>query len=85
MNKLILATLLTLSFSALATKYDDDVKPKDSSSYVAEDRFVSTKMRGSLEYIVTDTKTGCQYMVVENGGYARPATPLGCFEEYKKK
>lgn len=85
-NKLILLTLVAISsFSAAATKYDDIAEPKMPSDYVTQDRFVSTGMRGSLEYVITDTKTGCQYLVVDGGGYSKPATPLGCFEEYKKK
>lgn len=83
MKKLLLTVLLISSFSVLAG--DNLVQPSDRSVYVTQDRFVSTGMRGSLEYVITDTKTGCQYLVVDGGGYSKPATPLGCFEEYKKK
>lgn len=83
MKKLLLTVLLISSFSVLAG--DNLVQPSDRSEYVTQDRFVTTSMRGALEYIITDTKTGCQYLVVDGGGYSKPATPLGCFEEYKKK
>ena len=85
MKKLLLTALLISSFSAVANKYDETVEPKMPSDYVTQDRFVSTAMRGVLDTIITDTKTGCQYIVVDAGGYSKPATPLGCFEEYKKK
>lgn len=85
LKKILLTTLVLCSFSATATKYDDTVEPKMPSDYVTQDRFVSTAMRGALDYVITDTKTGCQYVVVDAGGYSKPATPLGCFEEYKKK
>lgn len=85
MKKLLLTTLVLCSFSALASEYDKTVGPKMPSDYVTQDRFVSTDMRGNLEYIITDTKTGCQYLVVDSGAQARPATALGCFEEYKRK
>lgn len=85
-NKLTLLTTLVLcSFSAVASKYDETVEPKMPSDYVTQERFVSTAMRGALDYIITDTKTGCQYIVIDGGGYSKPATSLGCFEEYKKK
>lgn len=83
MKKLLLTVLLISSFSVLAG--DNLVQPSDRSLYVTQDRFVTTSMRGALEYIITDTKTGCQYIVMDAGGYSKPATPLGCFEEYKKK
>lgn len=83
MKKLLLTVLLISSFSVLAG--DNLVQPSDRSLYVTQDRFVTTSMRGTLEYIITDTKTGCQYIVMDAGGYSKPATPLGCFEEYKKK
>ncbi|QBZ70789.1 hypothetical protein pETSU_208 [Edwardsiella phage pEt-SU] len=85
MKKVLLILLGICSFSALATKYDDTVEPKMPSDYVTQDRFVSTAMRGTMDLIITDTKTGCQYFVVDAGGYSKPATSLGCFEEYKKK
>lgn len=85
MKKLLLTALLISSFSAIASKYDETVEPKMPSDYVTQDRFVSTAMRGALDTIITDTKTGCQYIVVDGGGYSKPAAPLGCFEEYKKK
>lgn len=85
LKKFLLSILVLSSFSVSATDYDDNIKPKMPSDYVAQDRFVSTDMRGNLEYIITDTKTGCQYIVVNSGASARPATLLGCFEEYKKK
>ena len=80
MKKLLLTALLISSFSALA---DGILKPSDPSQYVDKDRFVKTPMANPADFIITDTKTGCQYMLAYGGGVA--ITPLGCFEEYKRK
>lgn len=50
------------------------------SPYVETGRFETTKMTGVIDNIVTDTKTGCQYMVI----YQSSIAPLGCFPQYKK-
>lgn len=47
------------------------------------DRFEVVGMSGFIDAIVTDRKTGCQYLVFTGNGYA--VEPLGCFDEYKKK
>lgn len=82
MKKLILSTLLVLSsFSALAG--DSLLRPSDKSAYVNVDRFVKTPMTNPADFVITDTKTGCQYLLSYGNGIAQ--TPLGCFDEYKKK
>lgn len=79
MKKLLIG-LLFVSFGVLA-----DTVPKtngfNDSKVVEDGRFVQTGMTGALDYIITDTKTGCQFVVVYNGGIIN----LGCFGEYKKK
>lgn len=79
MKKLLIGLLL-VSTSAVAYK-DEPIKPKGSSEYVDDGRFISTYMPNPMDYIITDTKTGCQYMT---GASYKNATLLGCFDEYKK-
>lgn len=83
MKKLLIG-LLFVSSSVIAGQGDSKVKPKEESTYVTSERFVTPAMTGKLETIVTDTKTGCQYMILEGGGYSRPSVHLGCFEEYRR-
>lgn len=85
MNKLILASLLALSFSATAGS-DEKVTTSSwgESNYVTGDRFIKTAMANPMDYVITDTKTGCQYSVI-TWGSGVSQEPLGCFEEYKKK
>lgn len=52
----------------------------DENKYVEIGRFETTKMSGTIDSIVTDTKTGCQYMVI----FQSSITILGCWDEYKK-
>lgn len=81
MKKLLLTVLLISSFSVLAG--DNLMRPSDRSEYVTESRFVKTPMTNPADFVITDTKTGCQYLLSYGSGVAQ--TPLGCFEEYKKK
>lgn len=85
MNKLILGLILGLySFSVIAGS-DEVVKPSawGTSKYVAEGRFIVTSLANPLDKVITDTKSGCQYLLTYGNGISQ--IPLGCFEEYKKK
>lgn len=75
-----LMTLLVF-FSCFA--FAGDMKPNETSPYVDRDRFKTTKMPNPIDYIITDTKSGCQYMVIYTGA-GMASTPIGCFPEYKK-
>ncbi len=80
MKKLLIGLLL-VSFGSMAAIGDETVRPKRESDLVSSDRFVSTWMANPLDYIITDTKTGCQYML--NASF-KSVVLLGCFDEYKK-
>lgn len=79
MKKALLIALFLVTPAVMA-----DTVPKvngfSDSKVVTKDRFVQTGMTGALDYIITDTKTGCQFAIVYNGGII----PLGCFSEFKK-
>ena len=80
--KYILLSLALFSTAALADNTAEPVKP---SPYVEPDRFVTTPMRSSaIDYIITDTKTGCQYMISYLSG-GETSQNLGCFPQYIKK
>jgi hypothetical protein len=59
-----------------------DSPPKVPNEFpVEEGRFEYTKLddnAASIPYLITDKKTGCQYMTRSRGGYIS----LGCFPEY---
>lgn len=82
MKKSLLVCLATLiSFSSLGA---NNVQPNQGSDdYVKNDRFKATYMKDPLDYIITDTKTGCQYFIMMGGG-GTTSQFLGCFDEYKK-
>lgn len=80
MNKLIALSMLLI---AGCTEAKDISQPKDTTKYVEQDRFITISTTGFIDKIITDTKTGCQYMAL--GGEGWSITPLGCFEEYKTK
>lgn len=79
MKKALLIALFLVAPVVMA-----DTVPKvnnfSGSEVVTKDRFVQTGMTGALDYIITDTKTGCQFAIIYNGGII----PLGCFSEFKK-
>lgn len=77
----ISVALLLLSGCDGAQAGADFSQPYDATEAVARDRFEVVSMSGFIDKIITDGKTGCQYMVVGNTGNP---TLLGCFEEYKK-
>lgn len=77
MKKVLIALLAVASFSAVGATTE---RAKDNAEYVDSDRFVVSHMTGRIDAIITDTKTGCQYLEIN----LRTSEPLGCFEEYKK-
>lgn len=81
MKKLLIGLLAAVSLNAAAG--DNLMKPSNKSDYVTEGRFVKTPMSNPADFVITDTKTGCQYLLSYGSGIAQ--TLLGCFEEYKKK
>lgn len=78
MKKLIL--MLILVFAADVVHGETAVNPKEDGPF-EKDRLVTQKVNGDTEnYILTDLKTGCQY--VGNDGYGHRLTLLGCSPEY---
>lgn len=79
MKKALLIALFLVAPAVMA-----DTVPKvngfSDSKVITDNRFVQTGMTGALDYIITDTKTGCQFAIIYNGGII----PLGCFSEFKK-
>lgn len=74
MKKIILILLLVSGF----VKAEDKVNPK-SGGPLEEGRLVSQDVTGYPTAVITDLKTGCQFMVFTGGSYS--ATPIGCFPE----
>ena len=84
MKKIIIgAALLLLAGCDGAQAGAEISQPLTTSDPVQRDRFEIVNMSGFIDKIVTDRKTGCQYMVVSGGNWN--IEPLGCFDEYKKK
>lgn len=77
MKKVLIALLAVVSFGVGAATTE---RAKSNSEYVDPDRFVVSLMTGAIDYIITDTRTGCQYLSISGRG----ATLLGCWDEYKK-
>lgn len=77
--------LIALALFSTASFADQTPEPNNPSPYVEPNRFITTPMRGSaIDYIVTDTKTGCQYLISYMGN-GETSQRLGCFQEYVKK
>lgn len=77
MKKMLIGVALMLAAcTAQAISYS---QPLDESPYVERDRFETVRMSGFVDQIITDKKSGCQYMWVSGH-----MVMLGCFEEYKK-
>lgn len=83
MKKLLTIGLMLFSVNVLAGV--DEVQPSyGETEYVTRDRFVSVDMKNPLDKVITDTKTGCQFIIIYNG-HGVATIPLGCFNEFKKK
>lgn len=81
MKKFILALLLV---SPMVFAGESIVTPSNNGSkYVESDRFVVTDMKNPLDRVITDTKSGCQFLITYGNGISQ--IMIGCFEEYKKK
>lgn len=74
MKKVLLALLL-VSGAALA---ETPIDPTETGP-VERGRFVSQDVSGYPRAIITDLKTGCQFMMFSGTAYT--ATPLGCFPD----
>lgn len=77
MKKLLAVACLLLAGNVSAGVID----PAATNQYVKHGRFVTTTMTRGTMYVITDTKSGCQYLVDE---FNKTTQPLGCFNEYKK-
>ncbi|AEV89727.1 hypothetical protein OBP_290 [Pseudomonas phage OBP] len=81
MKKILIALL---AFSSVAMSAEHPVNITDGESkYVETDRFIVTDLPEPLYKVITDTRTGCQFLLTYRNGISQ--IPLGCFEEYKKK
>ncbi len=84
MKKIIIGAALLLLAGCDEAKAGAQIsQPLTTSDAIQRDRFETVNMSGFIDKIVTDRKTGCQYMVVSGGNWN--IEPLGCFDEYKKK
>lgn len=77
MKKLLIGLLAAVSLNAVAATAE---RAKTNPEFIESGRIYVSNMTGLVDYIITDTKTGCQYLSISG----RAATPLGCFDEYKK-
>lgn len=75
--KYLLTALLIFSSSVFAKESN----PKQNNPYVETGRIEYVGMTGAVDVIITDKKTGCQYMTFF--GYSAESVLLGCFDEYK--
>lgn len=75
---LVILLIVGVSFAFTTDASSDPSWSEDQ--YVEKGRFETVKMTGVIDSVVTDTKTGCQYMVIFQSSIAA----LGCFDEYKK-
>lgn len=84
MKKIIIGAALLLLVGCDEAKAGAQIsQPLTTSDAVARDRFEIVGMSGFIDAIITDRKSGCQYMVLKYDGYE--VEPLGCFDGYKKK
>lgn len=80
MKKILIATAIVLMVGCDAAQADYS-QPLENTKYVQQDRFVTVKTSGFVDRVITDRKTGCQWLAV--GGNDWNLEPLGCFQEYK--
>lgn len=83
MKKIIIgAALLLLAGCDEAQAGAEISQPLTTSEFVERDRFEVVRMSGLIDNIITDRKTGCQYLVINGNGFE--VQPIGCFDGYKK-
>lgn len=75
MKKILLALLLV----AGVVQAEEKIYPQQDGP-VEKGRFVQQTVTGYPSAIITDLKSGCQFLVFTGGSYS--ATPLGCFPEF---
>lgn len=84
MKKIIIGAALLLLVGCDGAQAGAEIsQPLTTSDAVQRDRFEVVRMSGLIDNIITDRKTGCQYMVINGSGFEVEA--LGCFDGYKKK
>lgn len=71
---------LALMFVAMSAQAVTFSQPLDKNDYVERDRFETVRTSGFVDFIITDKKTGCQFMWISGQLEA-----LGCFDDYKDK
>lgn len=74
--KYFISFLFMFSINSFAASYS---QPKEETNFVDINRFEVVIMSGYIDRLITDKKTGCQYLIIQN-----EIAQLGCFEEYKK-
>lgn len=75
MKKIFLALLLVSGF----VQAEEKIYPEQDGP-VEKGRFVQQDVSGYPKAIITDLKSGCQFMVFTGGSFS--ATPIGCFPEF---
>lgn len=84
MKKIIIGVALLLMAGCDDVQAGAEIsQPLTTSEPVQRDRFEIVKMSGFIDRVITDRKTGCQFIAV--GAQDWQMMPLGCFDEYKKK
>ena len=83
MKKILITVALLLAGCDSANAGPEYSQPVGSSPTVEINRFEIVQTTGFIDRIITDHKTGCQYMVVGGNGWS--IEPIGCFDEYKTK
>jgi PBP1b-binding outer membrane lipoprotein LpoB len=83
MKKILIAVALLLAGCDSANAGPEYSQPVDSSPTVEMNRFEIVETTGFIDRIITDHKTGCQFLAV--GANDWQMMPLGCFDEYKTK
>lgn len=81
MKKILIGIALILAAGSTQAALESNAK--DKSPYVEDGRLESSRMSGIVDWVITDKKTGCQYMVISGG--SNQIQLLGCFDEYKTK
>lgn len=76
--------ILALVFAVVSFNVSAEISnPKhDKLGLVESDRFDVVEMTNGIDYVITDTLTGCQFIVMKLS-YASESQPVGCYSEKK--
>lgn len=77
MKKILLALLLVTGLA----QAEEKIYPEQDGP-VEKGRFVQQNVSGYPKAIITDLKSGCQFMVFTVRWRSYSATPIGCFPEF---